>query len=666
MLPALLGLSAVAAGLAWVLGEGPSGLVYLLLYGMLLAPGLPVGFALFGRRHAAGWITGLIVGYGLSAVVLWLPVAVGLVAWPWGLAAWALATVGAFALVKTAAPLVALPSWTRVDSVALCLVLMVVLVLIGPPLSRIGALDAEGNRRYRAYFTADFLWHVALTAELTKADAPPRNPYLARRPLNYYWAYFVVPATVARTTHLPVLSCLKLNALCAGLLFVSTLFVAAWCAVPRAGPVAVALLLTILAASAEGWFAITRLLTAGRPLAGLRDLNIDAMTAWILQSLTVDGLPRALWYTPQHAAACALALTALVLPGAAGERMRWEIGLLAGICLGLSLIFSPFLGASFCLVYGLASAWCAFRTGNRWFAVITGAAVAVLPVLAALGWCVANRTFEGATSRLDLGLSPRAARAPLATLALAVGPILALGATGLATRGRKYAVEHAVMGLVVALAMFYFVTLAAEPIWIGWRAGQILLVTIPALGAAALARLSDRGPRIVATALAVGVFLLGVPTTAIDAWNAQDVNNTAMGPGFRWTLVVPPDTQRALAWVREQTPLEAVVQMSIGPRGRDSWTLIPAFGERRMAAGQPISLLNIPEYARYSADVDAVFRTSDAATAWRAAHSLRIDYIFIDRVEREAFGASAIDKFGHHQYFLPEFEQGDAAVYRVR
>ena len=65
------------------------------------------------------------------------------------------------------------------------------------PFSRVGETE-EGKRRYRAYFTADFLWHVALTAELAKADPPIRNPYLERRALNYYWAYFVPPAMIAR------------------------------------------------------------------------------------------------------------------------------------------------------------------------------------------------------------------------------------------------------------------------------------------------------------------------------------------------------------------------------------------------------------------------------------------------------------------------------------
>ena len=72
-------------------------------------------------------------------------------------------------------------------------------VLIGLPYRNLGRADAEGNRYYRAYFTADFLWHSALAGELAKFSLPPRNPYLAPQAMNYYWTYFLLPSTVAQT-----------------------------------------------------------------------------------------------------------------------------------------------------------------------------------------------------------------------------------------------------------------------------------------------------------------------------------------------------------------------------------------------------------------------------------------------------------------------------------
>ena len=68
-----LALAGVILSLTWVLGGGWRGCVYLAIYCLTAAPGLPVGFLLFGRHHAAGWIGGAIVGYALSAFALWLP-----------------------------------------------------------------------------------------------------------------------------------------------------------------------------------------------------------------------------------------------------------------------------------------------------------------------------------------------------------------------------------------------------------------------------------------------------------------------------------------------------------------------------------------------------------------------------------------------------------------
>jgi hypothetical protein len=543
--------------------------------------------------------------------------------------------------------------------------------LLWKPFTSIGSTDATGSQRYRAYFTADFLWHVALTAELERAQSPPRNPYLARRPLNYYWAYFVLPATVSRWGVLPSLqAALTINALCAGVLFLSCIFIAAWCAVPRAGPVATAVVLTVLCASAEGAYALWDLWARGRPLSLVTELNIDAITSWFFQSQTIDSLPRSLWYTPQHAAACGLGLVGLIVAGAAEVRARIPAALAAGVALGLSLVFSPFLGGVFALMYGLTAVWTAVASNGWRPSAVAGdvllASTAALPVFAGLAWCVAAGTFEGAGGAVALGLSRRAAAAPVLLPLLSIGPVLVPALAGIVAGARRWPLQAAVVGVCTGLVLLYFVTLTLEPIWVGWRAGQIILVTIPALVAAMLSVATDRFRPPAPAAVVLLIAVAGLPTTLIDWWNAHDVTNDRNGPGFRWTVVVPPDAQAALRWIREHTPAEAVVQMSIEPRGRETWTLVPTFAERRMAAGKPISLLTIPEYQERASQADAMYRTFDAAEAAQLARALRVDYVYLDRVEREAFGEAAAAKFLDARYFTLVFSEGSASVFAVR
>ena len=121
-----------------------------------------------------------------------------------------------------------LPAWTRADTHALLLVLLLVPAVMGPPYRNLGRADETGTRYYRAYFTADFVWHSALAYELGKFSLPPRNPYMAPRAMNYYWTYFLLPATVAETAAIAPLRnverCLKANAVLSGVLMIGALF----------------------------------------------------------------------------------------------------------------------------------------------------------------------------------------------------------------------------------------------------------------------------------------------------------------------------------------------------------------------------------------------------------------------------------------------------------
>ena len=150
--------------------------------------------------------------------------------------AWALISAATWMLCPqgTARARSCLPAWScaqrRRTLVLLLLLVPAVFVL---PYKNLGARDAEGNRFYRAYFTADFIWHTALTAELTKYAMPPVNPYLGDRTIQYDWTYFLVPAVISEEGAgglREIESSLKVNALCSGVLFIAALMLATWAA----------------------------------------------------------------------------------------------------------------------------------------------------------------------------------------------------------------------------------------------------------------------------------------------------------------------------------------------------------------------------------------------------------------------------------------------------
>ena len=229
---------------AWVVGDGAGGLTYAAFYALAAAVGLPLGFKLFGRHQPAGWVAGALIGYVLTAFGLWVAIAAGAPSRLGFLVAWL--AVGASTLAlgrRRPEPPIALPAWNARATAALVFVLLLTPALAVPPFARVGERDESGNRYYRAYFTADFVWHTALTAELAKFSMPPRNPYLASEPIHYYWPYFLLPAAVSEagpSSVRSVESCLKVNAILTGLLFISSVFMLAWTTTRRpwvtAGP----------------------------------------------------------------------------------------------------------------------------------------------------------------------------------------------------------------------------------------------------------------------------------------------------------------------------------------------------------------------------------------------------------------------------------------------
>ncbi len=165
-----------------------------------------------------------------------------------------------------------------------------------------------------------------------------------------------------------------------------------------------------------------------------------------------------------------------------------------------------------------------------------------------------------------------------------------------------------------------------------WRAGSVLLITLGFFAAPALG-----------STLGVRHALVLVPATltaALDLVNAQDVSNRSISPGdFRWTTVVSRNEWDALQWIREETKEDSVVQWDVRARELGEWALLPAIGERRMAVGSPIFLLDLRKYrVRERREVRPIFASGDPLEAHRLATRLGIDYLFLGTREIETRG----------------------------
>ncbi len=664
-------LVAAATAIVAVIIAGPWALAYIPLYVLATVPGWPLGWVLFGRSHPVSWIAGALIGYALTCLALWAVLAIGIASALTFTVAWALISAGTWLAVwRPGKPLVDLPSWSPREAQILILLLLIVPAVFLFPYKNLGSFDAEGNRLYRAYFTADFIWHTALTAELAKYQMPPVNPYLGDRTIQYYWTYFLVPAAIAQEgpgNLADIESTLKVNALLSGVLFLGAIIAAAWAVSFSAVGTALAVAVAVLAASAEGIYAIWDLLSRGRSLARLTDLNIDAMSAWEFSGLRVDSLVRSMWYNPQHSMSAALGLLAMPVAGLGGVAAPLGAIAVAGLALALSTTFNPLIGGLFSLVYGLVIAADAVRD-RRFAALLRHAAAAALAGLA-VAWCVANDMVEGASGVVLYGLGGYAQNAPVATLMVSLGPLILPAVLGIWPPWRiPRRAWPALVGTALGLAVFYLVRLSVEGSYIGFRAGQLLQLAMPGLAAICFGRLwaGSWPSRAAAVALCVLIAAIGLPTTLIDSYNAQDVTNRRMGPGFHWTIALTPDEQEAHVWIRRETPRDAIVQMDPIAHGRETWSQLPTFAWRRMAAARPISLMNIPEYAERSRRAHRIYADQDPAAAATLAGELGIDYIFIGPAEQRGNPAASLEKFEKRpDLFKPVFANKGTRIYAI-
>ena len=197
---------------------------------------------------------------------------------------------------------------------------------------------------------------------------------------------------------------------------------------------------------------------------------------------------------------------------------------------------------------------------------------------------------DGAGSALHIGFVDPARNAPLVTFLLSFGPILVPAAIGLWPSGASFVsrARPAIVGVALSILLMFFVTLTVDIFWVGFRAGNLFSVFVPALVARGFVALGSPRWKPVAVGLALLTLVLGLPTTIIDAYNTQDVGNRLMSVGgFHWTIALTPAQQEGLAWIRTQTAADAIVQAEPVVRERETWTLIPSFARAQNGGRAP-------------------------------------------------------------------------------
>jgi hypothetical protein len=665
------------ASLAWCIhaiapGADKSTSLLVVVFVWFATPGLLIARALYGSQpgaRLAALLVGAPWGFAASSLVLLLMWVSGL-RHPLLLALAPLAACAAAVLTRRLSGAVRPPAFGRADLVPLMLVLLLVPLVDGSPFARVGQRLPEG-KAFRAYFNADTVWAMAEIAEVGKGDIPPRNPFLRGEPLHYYWFANLLSAVEHR--HLPRLQSEEIllgNAVLLGLVFLGFMYAFVRHFVQSPWASAVACIGVILFSSFEGAYALWM---TGGSFEFVRNLNIDAVSRWMLlpQGMPIDGLHRLLWYQPHHALAWSLSLSALVVVFAAHDKGRFGLNLLVGTVLGIALMLSPFPA----IMVGLAVAvylTVVLLRNRQWKALLlAGAAGAVPGGLAVAGMTLLQYVDRAHGTVATVGTLNRvAAQSMVPTIVLSFGPVLICGVIGLVLGAIRGSRQMLVVMLLVSIGLFFYFFVDVpehQHVYVAFRAGHLLFLSMTPLIGFALQEVWRSGliGRTVGVLTFVLVMAAAAPTTAIDFYNTRDTSNRNEAPFGSWTYIVTPEELQALDWIRVHTAPDAIVQVEPVCRGRETWFFIPAFAERRMAAGLPTSMVPLRPYEEASERVRELFRENSSSGVLARAQALGINYIVVGRQEEAAYPALKSILDGAPDQFAPVFRNITVTIYKV-
>jgi hypothetical protein len=668
---ALLLLPAVASLAALAAVAGPAALSFGLLSQLIfIVPGLLIVRAI--ASPGDGWLPvaafGPLVGQALGCLALTLLWVAG------GRGVWLLvATPAIVALLALPAAKMRgrwrLPAAEASDVIALALLLTLVPLVVGFPFAHVGEITADGQS-YRAYFTADYVWRRAVVIELAKGAALPVNPYFAGDVLHYYWMPHVLTGVQYRFAGAwaSLDELLLIRSIAIDLFLVTFLYGMVRLFRVRPWAAASGVAFVILSTSFEGAYALFDFSARSAPLAEVKNLNIDAISRWYFQGIPIDGLQRLLFYQPHHIVGYTIGMTGLLALGARTRPVDAAAFAVSGVCLGLSIAISSFAGLMItvaAMLYELAGV---IRTRDirRGF---VHAIAAAIPLAASVGIVYWLGYVDRSGEVVELVVNPVATHRFWWTTFLSCGPILiatALAAPFLWSERRGLSVLGA---LAITCVIFYFFINVKDhqDVYVGWRVGHFLFMSAAVVVAVLLERLSASTSAFqplqwAALALA---FLIGLPTTIIDIYNTQDITNHNEAPGFHWTLVLRPDERQAFDWIQKNTAPEARFQVDPLARDSETWAYLPAFAERRMAIGLPISMVPLAKYRDGSEAIRAIFDEAPLLAYERAVKS-NVDYVLVGPPERNTH-PGVEERFDSIPSQMPlAFKNGTISIYEIR
>lgn len=619
----------------------PAELLAIPFFLLLIAPGIP-WFARVPGRQSCSTVNSLALPLGFSVSLCLILLSILLfgqllpaVIWPL-----LIAVTGISILLSRRCPATdKAHTWNSSDPILLCLLLLLALLITTPAFDRLGEEYLDGEV-FRAYFNVDYLKHLAVTAELEHGMIPPLNPYVHGSTLHYYWFFYLAPALIHRTLPaqceiLPVM--IQLSLLVNSLVLIS-LYAAFRALAIKRFATTLAIAASFCTYSFEGTFAAIRLALLDQGVrAGLWGHNIDAVSRWYFGHPQIDGLFRAMLYTPQHF----LALSLLLLPLLCRQQDRSaktsiRRTLTMTVVAVFSLGISTFLGLIF-IAWILTEQTVRLFYQRNWNSLLS---LLVSLIITTIGITIffTLGILHQQEGTLELLSIDSILRAPI-ILIMNFGLLFFTGLAGVIS-ALRHRHEHAVSLLILlllSLAFVFGIQISHFPSDVGLKTGLVIALALTLFTAILLDRLTSRVLLIRWIPILLLLVFLSLPTVIIDASNSANLWH----PDFV-TLVSQVDLS-ACRWIRTHLPEAAVIQAEPVDRGV-AYSLIPTFAHRRTYLGDRmharIFLGDEREFCRRLDLVKHLYHAVSREDIVAICRQSGIDYIYLGPREKELAGSS--------------------------
>ena len=345
---------------------------------------------------------------------------------------------------------------------------------------------------------------------------------------------------------------------------------------------------------------------------------------------------------------------------------RPSVFLLIGSFLGACMLFST---VSLLMLTGMCAAYAGWRilSERPWRALVPCAAAALAPMLAALLLSVSARIRRRRRTAADVRPQPEIHASHPVDHVLSFGPVSSARPSESCWRQRRTISIFTPLWFVLALCgvFFFLVDLPDSPNSIGWHAAKVGLLGLHRSSGSLFRR---RGGA--ADGFRLRPFRLWRCSVSRRCRRGDRRRTTpgrvdrAEGPAFRWTVLLSPGELEVSSRSRT-APSRVRAARSNRWNAAAILGVIPAFAERRMATGLPLSMIPLAKYEKANAEIRGLFHVDERGRCVRRGDTPlhRLPRHRSARTEQVSALEALLD--AHKSHFVPAFRNGTLTVYYV-